>query len=84
MSKKQPINTGTIIDVVIACAIILIVLLTIWNTIRIQSITRQTDINKAHICGVTNMIFGPVAPEQHKELCKLLRNDLYNEWLKYK
>jgi hypothetical protein len=82
MSNQK--NLGTLIDVLIACSVIAIVFLTVWNMIAIRSLTRQTELNKSHLCGMTSMIFGPVDPERYIELCDLLRADLYTEWQQYK
>jgi len=80
--NQQQKTSGTIMDVSLAMVLIALLFAGVYNTITTIRLAKQIEINKAHMCGVTNMMFGPVAPEHYKELCDILRDDLYQEWLK--
>ena len=82
MSKQQK-TSGTIMDVSLAMVMLALLFAGVYNTIAVNRLTKLEQINKAHICGLTNMMFGPVNPEGHIELCNSLRDDLYSEWLIY-
>ncbi len=76
MSEQQ--NNNAWIDVAISCLVIVIVLFSAWNTIATIRINKQMEMNKAHVCFLTDVIYGPV--ENMAELCDTLREDLHEEW----
>ena len=80
--NQQQKTSGTIMDVSLAMVLIALLFAGVYNTITTIRLAKQVEINKAHICGVTAMVFGPVDPARYKELCDILRDDLYQEWLK--
>mgnify|MGYP003142665306 CR=1 FL=1 len=76
MSEQQ--NNNAWIDVAISCLVVVIVLFSAWNTIATIRINKQMEMNKAHVCFLTDVIYGPV--ENMAELCDTLREDLHEEW----
>ncbi|MDP6769154.1 MAG: hypothetical protein QF704_00480 [Anaerolineales bacterium] len=78
MSEQQ--NNNAWIDVAISCLVVVIVLFSAWNTIATIRINKQMEMNKAHLCVITDFMFGPVPPESQEELCDQLREDIYNTW----
>ena len=76
MSEQQ--NNNAWIDVSISCLVVVIVLFSAWNTIATIRINKQMEMNKAHVCFLTDVIYGPV--ENMAELCDTLREDLHEEW----
>ena len=69
-----------VLDYVFSVVVIVAVIASIFNAVSTLRAWSAIEQNTAHICGLTNMLFGPVDPTQYKELCDLLRADLYNEW----
>jgi hypothetical protein len=81
MSKQYNVS-GTIMDVSLAMVLIALLFAGVYNTVTTIKLAKLVEINKSHICGLTSMMFGPVEYERTKELCDLLRSDLYTEWEK--
>jgi len=78
MSEQQ--NNNAWIDVAISCLVVVIVLFSAWNTIATIRINKQIEMNKAHLCFITDFMFGPVPPESQEELCDMLRKDIHETW----
>ena len=73
--KKQDLN---LMDFVFVGILLSACILIVWNTIQIQQVKTIAEHNKAHVCFLTDVIYGPV--KNMAELCDTLREDLYEEW----
>ena len=73
--KKQDLK---LMDFVFVGILLSACILIVWNTIQTQQVKTIAKYNKAHVCFLTDVIFGPV--ENMAELCDTLREDLHEEW----
>ena len=75
--NKQDINLA---DYAIAVAILAMILTSIYSVIQVNRLSKVAEYNKEHVCFLTDVIYGPVPPENMEEMCDALREDLHEEW----
>ena len=75
--NKLDINLA---DYIIAVAILAMILTSLYSVIQVNRLSKIAGYNKEHVCFLTDVIYGPVAPENMEEMCDVLREDLHIEW----
>ena len=81
-SKNQPQSSlPSFLDMMLAMGVLLIVFTLVFNTIRISSINKEAEKTMAHLCWMTQMVFGvPDTSMTLMEACYGLRDEIFESW----
>ena len=81
-SKDQPQAPAvSLFDIMLSVGILVLVGTVIFNTIRVNSMKKEAEKTFAHICWMTQMVFGVADTAMNPiETCYNLRDEIYNGW----
>lgn len=81
-SKDQPQAPAvSLFDIMLSVGILVLVGTVIFNTIRVNSMKKEAEKTFAHMCWMTQMVFGvPDTSLTQIEACYNLRDEIYNGW----
>ena len=67
------------LDVVAVALVLALIGAVIWNTVRLSSVVDSTERNRAHLCWMTETIFGNPEEGTHRA-CEELQRRLLEAW----
>jgi hypothetical protein len=78
MAEHQQASSA-LVDYVIVVVSFVVVAAVIWNTVRLSSVVESTERNQAHLCWMTETIFGNPEEGTHRA-CEELQRRLLEAW----